>query len=81
MTCNVRAMEQDAIIPVDLDLYRRELASAGLSRIAAKKRLDNCTDRLRAVIVQSAAAGVSQAEISRVSGVPRKTVREWLGLK
>jgi DNA-directed RNA polymerase specialized sigma24 family protein len=74
-------MEQDAIIPVDLDLYRRELRSAGLSRTAAKKRLDNCTDRLREVIRQSAAAGVSQAEIARLAGIPRITVRQWLGLK
>lgn len=59
---------------------RQRLDYWGSARRRAVGRLGHTTDALRVVIREAVADGVSQAEAARLSGVPRKTVREWLGL-
>ena len=74
-------MDEQPIFPVDLDQWRTELARSGERRAAARRRYEDETQKLQHRVIAASRAGMSQAEISRVAGIPRITVRDWLGLK
>lgn len=59
--------------------YRRALASQGASLAQARGLVASHRDRLRQTVRTAASAGMAEAELARVAGVDRMTVRAWLG--
>lgn len=77
--CTVTDMEQDALIPVDLDQYREQLDKQGTKLAAARRKLELSTDVLKATVQAAVQAGISKSEAARLAGVRRETVIEWCG--
>jgi DNA-directed RNA polymerase specialized sigma24 family protein len=59
---------------VDIDL-----ASYGRALADARSVLEEKTQILRAAVLRATEAGRAEAEIARVAGIDRMTVRSWLG--
>jgi hypothetical protein len=51
----------------------------GLELTEARRVVEEKTEILRAAVLRAAEAGRAEAEIARVAGIDRMTVRKWLG--
>jgi DNA-directed RNA polymerase specialized sigma24 family protein len=73
VSCNVGAMttEHEPRELPELLVYRGERLARAVGR------LENERAAMRSVVVRAVAAGIPQTEVAKLSGVARKTVREW----
>jgi len=55
------------------------LAKARRASERADATRDRARQQLRQAVVDAVAAGVPEAEVARLSGVTRMTVRAWIG--
>jgi hypothetical protein len=72
-------MPSMTVTNLDPDAARAELRFCAGQLEHARKRLDGCTGAAIAATINAAAAGISEAEMSRLTGVTRMTIRRWLG--
>lgn len=66
------------LFPVDVEQYRAALVVAGKENAAAIQRLRDSRQDLRRKCRAANNVGVAVADMSRLSGIPRKTITEWL---
>lgn len=66
-------------MPADLSEYRKQLDKVGTDLTAARRREKLTRAKLRDLVVKAVGAGVSEVEASKLAGITRVTVREWLG--
>lgn len=72
-------MQEIPAFDVDLESYRSNVERLGRMRASAKHLYDSYSAQLRDAIISAADAGVSENELSRISGVDRQTLRRWRG--
>lgn len=61
------------------DQYRTAVAVWADAYATNRRRLQESRDELRDAVQQAVAAGVTEVEAARLSGVTRMTVRKWVG--
>lgn len=64
-----------------LDDFRKSLDDRNTRYRKAAERLTNDRNALRAVVLAAIAAGMSEAEAAKVTGLSRMTIRAWQGKK
>jgi hypothetical protein len=73
--------EQPLPIDVNLDDFRAEISRVSTDYEAALRRMVLTKSKLKAVVLAAIRAGLSENETANLSGVTRKTVRDWQGKK
>jgi hypothetical protein len=64
---------------VDLALIRQGITSCGARLHDARQAADTARRELRSRSIEGVGLGLSEAEVARLAGVTRQTVRGWLG--
>jgi hypothetical protein len=77
--CMVIGMTENGLFTVSLDEYREVLSRQGKIVTAAVSRLRTEREMLKDRVLGALAAGMSEVEASKLSGVTRETVRKWQG--
>lgn len=61
------------------DIDRARLTHAGNRLARARGNVDALMDNAREIALDAISSGATEAEVARILGVDRMTVRKWLG--
>lgn len=71
--------KEPTMFEISLDDYRRAIDKDGQQLRSARSRVRNTTEVLKSRVLRAIAAGLSENEAAKISGVTRETIRTWQG--